>query len=524
MKRARSDEAATSDALLEERKSSNNEAPAAATSTASIKLAVRENPLLTHARCDICMLLLDQRIVLPCSHASCRDCVSEFSRKSGMQTACPICRVDHKLAQLPAIDRAFRNMLAHAIEQDDDSALLAEWQAREVLHEPCGKRTLKDGSVYEGDLLLGKPHGKGKLVLSSGITHEGEFQDGLYHETGCHTKDKYIAKGTWIKGVLEGPVHITTPKFVWVGTAKSNVPVQGKSTLTTGNIFEGVWKDRYMVQGKVSYRGGKDGVYEGTLVRHKREGQGTMHFATGDTHTGEWKANAPCGQGTRTFADGRVLEGVWQGERIIQGKAKITFPDKRVYEGEVNADADHVPHGQGRMTHPDGGVYQGQYDSGVRSEQGTYTSPSGQAYQGEWLNDLEHGQGWLFYCDKSVLEGTFLHGAAEGSCKQTWPDGRTLVGMKHAGQWTGKCTEQTPDGAIFEGVYDKDLKEGLGKTTRSDGTIFETVYTAGQPAKEGILTLSNGDVFEGVCNKGRAAGLGVMRAGGLVFKGPFHEQ
>ncbi|QED23552.1 MORN repeat-containing protein [Candidatus Deianiraea vastatrix] len=40
-----------------------------------------------------------------------------------------------------------------------------------------GKLILSDGSIYEGEFLKDKKHGKGKLTLPDGLMYEGEFQD-----------------------------------------------------------------------------------------------------------------------------------------------------------------------------------------------------------------------------------------------------------------------------------------------------------------------------------------------------------
>jgi len=53
-------------------------------------------------------------------------------------------------------------------------------------------------SVYEGDMLNGKPHGKGSYHFADGDHYAGEWNDGLRHGNGIHTyKDGHRKEGVW---------------------------------------------------------------------------------------------------------------------------------------------------------------------------------------------------------------------------------------------------------------------------------------------------------------------------------------
>ena len=41
-----------------------------------------------------------------------------------------------------------------------------------------GSATTKDGGDYQGELLAGKPHGKGRTTWENGNTYEGEYDKG----------------------------------------------------------------------------------------------------------------------------------------------------------------------------------------------------------------------------------------------------------------------------------------------------------------------------------------------------------
>ena len=38
-----------------------------------------------------------------------------------------------------------------------------------------GSMTTKDGGQYQGEMMLGKPHGKGKVTYKNGNVYEGEY-------------------------------------------------------------------------------------------------------------------------------------------------------------------------------------------------------------------------------------------------------------------------------------------------------------------------------------------------------------
>ena len=68
-----------------------------------------------------------------------------------------------------------------------------------------GKIIMPDGDTYEGDLLDGKPHGKGTLTskLSAGTIYEGDWVDGKRHGKGIikeRKNGKVLYKGDFVNG------------------------------------------------------------------------------------------------------------------------------------------------------------------------------------------------------------------------------------------------------------------------------------------------------------------------------------
>ena len=65
----------------------------------------------------------------------------------------------------------------------------------------------EDGSVYVGNFELGLRHGKGKLILSNGASHEGDWVKNQFHGQGVTTyTDGSRHQGMVINGKKNGTV------------------------------------------------------------------------------------------------------------------------------------------------------------------------------------------------------------------------------------------------------------------------------------------------------------------------------
>lgn len=58
-----------------------------------------------------------------------------------------------------------------------------------------------DASSYEGEMLDGKPHGKGRRVYSNGNFYAGCWENGLRHGWGVAVTSGVRFEGTWVHGV-----------------------------------------------------------------------------------------------------------------------------------------------------------------------------------------------------------------------------------------------------------------------------------------------------------------------------------
>ncbi len=107
------------------------------------------------------------------------------------------------------------------------------------------KHVYPDGSIYEGEWLNGKHHGKGKFTCPNGPP-EIEFKNGYMYGA--------VYEGEWLDGKENG---------------------RGKHTAPDGSSYEGEWQNGYPC-GKGKYTNhsgytvegyGKNGIlYEGTIT------------------------------------------------------------------------------------------------------------------------------------------------------------------------------------------------------------------------------------------------------------------
>ena len=68
-----------------------------------------------------------------------------------------------------------------------------------------GTLTMKDGAVYEGDIVGKKPHGKGMMKFPNGDVYKGEFVKGKRQGKGTFVfadGEKYV--GEWYQNQQHG--------------------------------------------------------------------------------------------------------------------------------------------------------------------------------------------------------------------------------------------------------------------------------------------------------------------------------
>lgn len=126
------------------------------------------------------------------------------------------------------------------------------------------KGTLQtDKSLYEGSILDGKKHGKGKIVYSNKIVYEGE----------------------------------------WLNDAKNG---KGITTLPNGDKLEGLYINGKL-NGEGSYTYADSEKYEGGFKDSEFHGYGVYTFVNGNKYEGGWKEGKKNGIGMIVYKDGKKL-------------------------------------------------------------------------------------------------------------------------------------------------------------------------------------------------------------------------
>lgn len=122
------------------------------------------------------------------------------------------------------------------------------------------------GSVYEGAVRNGVPHGHGTCWYASGVRYEGEWVEGVAQGRGvCVYPDGIVYDGEWVADQKEG---------------------RGTQTWPSGHEYRGDW-----VQGRM-------------------EGRGVYSFPSGSRYTGSWLNNKQHGIARTRGATGRSTWGI----------------------------------------------------------------------------------------------------------------------------------------------------------------------------------------------------------------------
>ncbi len=131
----------------------------------------------------------------------------------------------------------------------------------------------------------------------------------------------------------------------------------------------------------------RSGIYTGELDGGKRNGNGTMHYRTGDMYEGEWSDGLQHGYGVYTWANGDIYDGFWV-NHVRQGTGKYLWSNGDTYDGEWNGG---VRCGHGVMRFANGDVYNGQWENDVRCGYGEVERADGICFRCMWKNDMPQG-------------------------------------------------------------------------------------------------------------------------------------
>ncbi len=327
-----------------------------------------------------------------------------------------------------------------------------------------GQITYPDGSVYEGEWLIDKRHGAGRLTSAAGEVFEGVFEkDAPVSGKGVlPLKDGGKYEGELVQGKRHG---------------------QGKITFTGGRFLEGEFRDGQFCAGNVSIAFKDGSVYEGQFLNDKKHGQGRVTYTGGTVWEGNWEAGELV-QGKIAYADGSVWEGRWEAGEFVQGKH--AYPDGNTSEGEFRGGK----MWNGVRSAKDGRVIK-RWVEGVPSHVVDSKPP---AVPTPKVLQVTNKQGAMF-------DGVFVN-----------------ANKKH-----GKGQIKYPDGSVYEGEWLNNQRHGAGRLTSSAGEVFEGVFEKDAPVSgKGVLPLKEGGKYEGVLSQGKHHGQGkITYLDGRTLEGSF---
>lgn len=159
-----------------------------------------------------------------------------------------------------------------------------------------------DGAEYEGELLLGKKHGKGTL-RGANFVYVGKWKDDKKHGTGIMT----FSNGSVYEGQFKNDFRhgFGTQQYKAGSTSHESL-----LDIKLGGIYEGEWK-RGQKHGLGTFRYANGGLYSGQWLNGKRSGRGILSSADGSEYDGEWKNDKEHGYGIYRYGDGSSYEGQW---------------------------------------------------------------------------------------------------------------------------------------------------------------------------------------------------------------------
>ena len=193
----------------------------------------------------------------------------------------------------------------------------------------------------------------------------------------------------------------------------------GYGVLTTPHfVMKGTWRnDEFTGWGQKLCRNGDN--FEGKFIKGELNGKGILKNKEGNIYIGDFVNNIRCGKGDLTTENYHYI-GECKNNKF-NGKGKIKFKDKSVYEGQFE---DNEIEGKGKYKWKSGDVYEGKMKKGKMDGYGKYIYKDGRIYEGEYRDGKKNGRGKFSYSPDKYYEGIFVDGVPDGEGFYT-KDGHT---------------------------------------------------------------------------------------------------
>ncbi|AVK74930.1 Morn repeat domain containing protein [Pandoravirus quercus] len=198
--------------------------------------------------------------------------------------------------------------------------------------------------TYWGDLVDGKPHGYGVMLIPP-LREPGDGGDDQQQQHGQSVQPPALAKldcyeGEWNNGIISG---------------------YGICRWACGMRYKGEYRDndRHGCGVQTWPNGAR---YEGGRKNGQRHGYGVHTWASNNQYLGEWVDDRMHGHGIYRWADGMHCEGRYDNNRLT-GRGIMTYLDGSTYDGEWFDDR---KHGEGAHTYSDGSITWERWSHGTR--------------------------------------------------------------------------------------------------------------------------------------------------------------
>jgi hypothetical protein len=392
------------------------------------------------------------------------------------------------------------------------------------------KLTLPDGSSYEGQVVDGKPHGKGITLLENGDRYEGEFKKGFADGSGhYYGADGHDAKGQWENGLHHGFNIVRNKDGRYEGNFINGEPGGiGIYKWANGDRFEGEWKNGLPYKGLMDFSHVK---YNGELDKDRNpHGKGVIYLKDGGTFESEFNygnvsnyiktksgniltniniKNATKDQISKftksIYLDLSVFgildvtiispKFTYSGTMLdnkMTGFGSLIYHDGMSYKGGF---LNNKNHGKGVYTSSIGNRYAGMYNKDKREGYGIQDYKDGLRIMGFWKDNLPHGEGSIYLSDGSFYKGMLINGKKHGDGKFLYVDGSIYDGEWENNKWHGNgiythITEKKQK-TEYKGEFKNGKFNGNGTLTTKDGMIYKGNWKNGKKHGKGEYVLKN---------------------------------
>ncbi len=191
----------------------------------------------------------------------------------------------------------------------------------------AGTLYFKD-SVYEGEVVNGRPHGLGRWEWVDGSIYEGELFLGIRKGQGTYIyKNGDFYEGNWLNDKRDGSgTFVYHDGWIWSGIWSNDDPLHGSLTGPDGLQVIGLWIEDGRGSGVIVYPDGSK--YVGKFQKSRvRTGEGKMFFPDGSSQEGRWLNDKRNGLLTLSKPDGTTLRQTFSNDKLIKESQVFAAPE-----------------------------------------------------------------------------------------------------------------------------------------------------------------------------------------------------